>query len=96
MHPDLSRSQWNSGYQQTLIFSFLKIRKKTSAAIAGLLIGGACLWGIALWQDISPRQLFSIFLGSFAFILAIMVLALGFIVLAKLLGRLINSAKKDG
>jgi formate/nitrite transporter FocA (FNT family) len=77
-----------------LIFSLLKIRKKTSAVIAGLLIGGACLWGIAMWQDISPRQLFSILLGSFAFIFGIMLLALCLIALAKLLGRLVKPGDK--
>ncbi len=79
-----------------MIFSLLKIRKKTSAVIAGLLIGSACLWGIAVWQDISPRQLFSLFLGSFALIFGIMLLALCLIALAKLLRRLVKPGDKDG
>lgn len=78
-----------------LIFSLLKIRKKTSAVIAGILIGVACLWGIAMWQDISPRQLFTLFLGSFAFIFGIMLLALCLTVVAKLLVKLFKSNEND-
>ena len=73
-----------------MIFSFLKIRKKTSAVIAGILIGVACLWGIAMWQDISPRQLFTLFLGTFAFIIGIMLIAFCFIAVTKLLSKIIR------
>ena len=73
-----------------MIFSLLKIRKKTSAVIAGILIGISCLWGIALWQNIPPRQLFNLFLGSFAFILGIILVAFCLITIAKLLSRLIK------
>ncbi len=75
-----------------MIFSLLKIRKKTSAVIAGILIGAACLWGIAMWQDISPSQLFRLFLGSFAFIFGIMLLALVVILILKLARRLLAAA----
>lgn len=75
-----------------MIFSLLKIRKKTSAVITGILIGAACLWGIAMWQDISPSQLFSLFLGSFAFIFGIMLLALVVILILKLARRLLAAA----
>jgi len=75
-----------------VIFSLLKIRKKTSAVITGILIGAACLWGIAMWQDISPSQLFSLFLGSFAFIFGIMLLALVVILILKLARRLLAAA----
>lgn len=58
-----------------MIFSLLKINKKTSAVIASICIGIACLWGIALWQDLSPDQLFNLFLGSLVFIAAIILIA---------------------
>ena len=73
-----------------MIFSLLKLRKKTSAVIAGILIGIACLWGIAMWQDISPQQLFTLFLGSFAFIFGIMLLALCLIAAVKLVARIVK------
>ncbi|MBT8146022.1 MAG: hypothetical protein KJN90_04170 [Gammaproteobacteria bacterium] len=76
-----------------MIFSLLKIRKKTSAVIAGILIGMACLWGVAMWQNIPPRQLFNLFLGSFAFILGIMLVAFCLIAIAKLLSRLFMPRK---
>ena len=75
---------------QTLIFSLLKIRKKTSAVIAGILIGMACVWGVSMWQNITPRQLLGMLLGSFVFIVGIMLLALILIVLIKLLMKLIR------
>jgi len=78
-----------------LIFSLLKIRKKTSAVIAGILIGMGCLWGIAMWQNISPAQLFNLFLGSFVFILAIMLIALIFILATKLLIKLIRPRDRE-
>jgi len=78
-----------------LIFSLLKIRKKTSAVIAGVLIGVACLWGIAMWQDISPRQLFTLFLASIALIFGIILLAFCLITIAKLLQRLIKRNKPE-
>ena len=73
-----------------MIFSLLKVPKKTSAVIAGILIGTACLWGIAMWQDISPRQLFSLFLGTFAFIVGIMLVAFCLIATGKLLVKLLR------
>ena len=55
-----------------MIFSLLKIRKKTAAVLAGILIGMACLWGIAMWQNISPTQILMLLLGSVLFIAGIM------------------------
>jgi len=78
-----------------LIFSLLKIRKKTSAVIAGILIGMACLWGIAMWQDIPPRQLLNLFIGSFAMLFGIMLLAIIVIVLFKGAARLISPTDDD-
>ena len=73
-----------------MIFSLLKIRKKTSAVIAGILIGAACLWGIAMWQDIPPRQLLTLLLGSFAFIFGIMLIAFCLIAMVKLILRVLR------
>jgi len=80
---------------QILIFSLLKIRKKTSSIIAGILIGITCLWGISMWQDISPQQLLDMLLGSLVFIFGIMLLALMIIMAFKLLLKLIRPNKDD-
>lgn len=40
-----------------MIFSFLKLRKKTAAAVSGTLIGAGSLWGLSLWQDIPVAAL---------------------------------------
>lgn len=58
--------------------------------LAGIVIGAACLWGIALWQDISPRQLLSLFLGSFVLIFGIMLVAFCLIVVIKLITKFIR------
>ncbi|MCB1670082.1 MAG: hypothetical protein KDI29_03105 [Pseudomonadales bacterium] len=61
--------------------------------IAGILIGIACLWGISMWQGISARQLLNLFLGSFVFILAIMLAAVILIVVIKAATRLVRTAR---
>ena len=75
-----------------MIFSLLKVRKKTGTVTAGVMIGVACLWGIAMWQDVSARQLFNVLLGSLALILGIMLLALLVIVTVKSVGKLIRNS----
>ncbi len=40
-----------------MIFSFLKLRKKTAAALSGILIGAGSLWGLSIWQDIPMEEL---------------------------------------
>jgi hypothetical protein len=75
----------------TLIFSLLKLRKKTSAVLAGILIGVTCLWGVSMWQDIPPRQLFDIFLASFVFILGLMVAAILIVLVFNLIRKLIRA-----
>jgi hypothetical protein len=78
-----------------LIFSLLKIRKKTSSILAGITIGVACLWGVSLWQNIPPRELFTILLSTMVFLLAIILCALLIIAAFKLgakgLSRLFKS-----
>ena len=70
-----------------LIFSLLKLRKKTSAVLGGIMIAMACLWGIAWWQDLSPRQLLNLLLGTLLFVLGIMILAIILVTIFKLLVR---------
>ena len=70
-----------------LIFSLLNLRKKTSAVVGGIMIAMACLWGIAWWQDLSPRQLLNLLLGTLLLIVGIMLLAVILVVVFKLVGR---------
>lgn len=78
-----------------MIFSLLKIRKKTAAVLAGTAIGMACLWGIAMWQEMTARELFNLFLGSLLFMLAIAGIALLLAGLWRLLARLLHSTGED-
>ena len=78
-----------------MIFSLLKIRKKTSAVIAGIFIGAACLWGVAMWQEIPPREIAIIFMGSMIFIFGIILIAFLVVLLLKLVGRIINRSNID-
>ncbi len=71
-----------------MIFSLLNLRKKIAAAIAGITIGAACLWGVAMWQDISPRELFNMFLAVLLMIVVIMLLAVAAIAIIKMLGKM--------
>ena len=73
-----------------MIFSLLKIRKKTSAVLAGIFIGAACLWGISEWQEIPPRELAILFVGTAVFILGIVLAAFLIISIFKLISQLFN------
>ena len=61
-----------------MIFSFLKLRKKTAAALSGILIGAGSLWGLYLWQDI-PLIALANELGAIALLLLIIVSVAAFI-----------------
>ena len=61
-----------------MIFSFLKLRKKTAAALSGILIGAGSLWGLSLWQDI-PLIALANELGAIALLLPIIVSVAAFI-----------------
>ncbi|MDO7657300.1 MAG: hypothetical protein MUR21_03695 [OM182 bacterium] len=61
-----------------MIFSFLKLRKKTAAALSGILIGAGSLWGLSLWQDI-PFIALAHELGAVALLLLIIVSVAAFI-----------------
>ncbi|MEQ8952970.1 MAG: hypothetical protein RL120_02480 [Gammaproteobacteria bacterium] len=76
-----------------MIFSLLNLRKKTAAVIAGISIGAMCLWGLAIWQDISTRELFNMFLAVTVMILVIIIIAIAFIALIKMLWMLVKKLK---
>ena len=61
-----------------MIFSLRKVRKKTGAAIGGLIIGGTCLGGLTYWQDINFSELTSIFTALVAMMILIIVIAIIF------------------
>ena len=61
-----------------MIFSFLKLRKKTAAALSVILIGAGSLWGLSLWQDI-PLIALANELGAIALLLLIIVSVAAFI-----------------
>lgn len=73
-----------------MIFSLLKVRKKTAASIAGIFIGVACLWGLSLWQDISRQEMLNVLLATVIMLLAIIGGALLLITVFKLLAKLLR------
>jgi len=73
-----------------LIFSLLKIRKKTAAVIAGIVIALTCLWGLAMWQNISRQEMLNILLSSVLMIVIIAVCAVLLITTIKLIGAAIR------
>ncbi|MDB2553170.1 hypothetical protein N9X99_01275 [Gammaproteobacteria bacterium] len=70
-----------------MIFSFLKLRKKTAAALSGILIGAGSLWGLSLWQNI-PLEALATQLG------ALLLLLLGILSLAALIGFVISRFRR--
>jgi|TARA_B110000263_G_C15215324_1_gene467269 hypothetical protein len=73
-----------------LIFSFLKLRKKTSAILSGIIIGAGSLWGLTIWQNISREELFSILLATLAMLGSIILAALILISVLKTIARLLS------
>ena len=71
-----------------MIFSLLKVRKKTAAVLAGVVIAATCLWGLSMWQDISARELAGLAFGSLIMVAIIAALALLLIASLKLLAYL--------
>ena len=78
-----------------MIFSLLKIRKKTAAVFAGIGAGLACIWAVAAWQDLSMQEIFNMLLGSVLLLVGIMFAAFclvaAFSLLKKLLRKVSNS-----
>ena len=70
-----------------MIFSFLKLRKKTAAALSGILIGAGSLWGLSRWQNI-PLEALATQLG------ALLLLLLGILSRAALIGFVISRFRR--
>ena len=70
-----------------MIFSFLKLRKKTAAALSGILIGAGSLWGLSMWQDI-PLIALTRELG------ALVILLVAILGVAALLGFLLSKFRR--
>lgn len=68
-----------------MIFSLLKINKKISAALAGIAIGAASLWGLSLWQDISGGELLALLLAVLVMLAGLALIAFCAVALGKLL-----------
>jgi|LWDU01.1.fsa_nt_gi hypothetical protein len=73
-----------------LIFSFLKLRKKTSAILSGIVIGAGSLLGLTMWQNISREELFSILLATLVMLGSIILAALILIFVLKTIARLLS------
>lgn len=75
-----------------MIFSLLNVRKKTAATIAGIAIGALCLWGLAMWQDVSIAQLSNILLAILLLLGGVMLAALLLISCFKVTSHLVKIA----
>lgn len=73
-----------------MIFSLLKIRKKTAAAIGGISTGALCLWALAMWQDVSTEELLGLLLNTLLMLATIIIAALLIIVVFKGFARLVK------
>ncbi len=82
-----------------MIFSLLKVRKKTGAAIAGIAIAILCLWGISMWQNISLSEMMQTMLSTILLLLVIILSALFLITILKLvvknLRKLVSSQSDE-
>jgi hypothetical protein len=54
-----------------VIFSLLKIRKKTAGILAGITIAALSLWGLSFWQNITLLEILKILGGTLAMLAAI-------------------------
>ena len=54
-----------------MIFSLLKIRKKTAGILAGITIAAISLWGLSFWQNITWLEILNILGGTLAMLAAI-------------------------
>ncbi|MSR10365.1 MAG: hypothetical protein EXR84_00995 [Gammaproteobacteria bacterium] len=73
-----------------MIFSLLKIRKKTAATISSIAIALASLWGLAMWQNISREEILSLLWSTLLMLGVIVVCAILLITIFKLLSRLLQ------
>ena len=61
-----------------MIFSILKVRKKTGATIVCLIMGGTCLGGLTDWQNINWNELTNIVIALIAMLTLIIIIAIIF------------------
>ena len=54
-----------------MIFSLLKIRKKTASILAGITVAALSLWGLSFWQHITLLEILNILGGTLAMLAAI-------------------------
>jgi hypothetical protein len=73
-----------------LIFSLLKIRKKTAVVLVGIACGLACVWVVATWQQLSIQEIFNMLLGSILLLGGIMLAALCLVATFTLLRKLLS------
>jgi len=73
-----------------LIFSLLKIRKKTAAVLVGIACGLACVWVVATWQNLSMAEILNMLLGSILFLGGIMLAAFFLVAVLSALRKLLS------
>jgi len=78
-----------------LIFSLLKIRKKTAGVLAGIAAGLACVWVVAAWQDLTVQDLFNMLLGSVFFVGGIMLAAICIVAVFTVLKKLLQGISRS-
>jgi uncharacterized membrane protein len=77
-----------------LIFSLLKIRKKTAAVLVGIACGLACVWVVATWQQLSIQDILNMLLGSILLLVGIMLAAVCVVATFTLLRKLLSKIHK--
>tara|TARA_B100001996_G_scaffold374817_1_gene353946 strand:+ start:228 stop:557 length:330 start_codon:yes stop_codon:yes gene_type:complete len=86
---------------QILIFSLLKVRKKTASILAGITIAALSLWGLSMWQNISQAEILNILFSTIIMLTVIIIGASLLIIITKLILRVLkktsspNSIEKD-
>jgi hypothetical protein len=73
-----------------LIFSLLKIRRKTAAVLVGIACGLACVWVVATWQQLSIQEILNMLLGSILLLGGIMIAAVCVVATFTLLRKLLS------
>lgn len=71
-----------------MIFSLLKLRKKTAAVVGGISTGALCLWALVMWQNVSVEELTGLLLNTLLMLVMIIVTALLIIVAFKGLAKI--------
>lgn len=71
-----------------MIFSLLKLRKKTAAVVGGISTGALCLWALVMWQNVSVEELTGLLLNTLLMLGVIIVTALLIIVAFKGLAKI--------